>query len=230
MAQGYIKMYKEWGDYLVFKEQKYTEREAYIWLNSNAYFTVHTKIIEGETITINRGQVSTSYRMLQKEWGWGHETIRVYLSKLEDASLIKIDKPYGWIVITLLNFDNEQGKDEDKSIANPKVTKPKKRGKKGTVDDTEFDTFWSKYRAYQINKGSKHMASTAFKVALTHTSYDTIIKGVDKYISDCHKNKTYTKGVASWLRNQGWDFEDVKTTEDSKDFDDQYARIMGIEK
>ena len=73
-----------------------------------------------------------------------------------------------------------------------------------------FEDFWSKYTPIRtsdgfVAKGNKQLAQKAFKKALKGASYETIIRGLQQYLTFCRENNRYTKQASTWLNKRGWE-------------------------
>lgn len=54
----------------LFREEPFTKREAFLWLVRNAATTRTVVENSGKIITVERGQLLTSFRIMQAAWGW----------------------------------------------------------------------------------------------------------------------------------------------------------------
>ena len=74
----------------------------------------------------------------------------------------------------------------------------------------KFESFWSLYTPIKtsdgfVAKGNKQLAQKAFTKALKGASYETIIRGLEQYLTFCRENNRYTKQASTWLNQRGWE-------------------------
>lgn len=74
----------------------------------------------------------------------------------------------------------------------------------------QFEDFWSLYTPIKtsdgfVAKGNKQLAQKAFIKALKGASYETIIRGLEQYLTFCRENNRYTKQASTWLNQRGWE-------------------------
>ena len=96
-----------------FKDEPFTEREAWLWLVSEAAFRPYLRRVGSARVQLNRGQLAHSTRFMADKWKWATTTVRRYLARL--ASVIDADEPMiktttdaGVTVITINNYDAYQ--------------------------------------------------------------------------------------------------------------------------
>lgn len=68
----------------------------------------------------------------------------------------------------------------------------------------DFEKLWLAYLPYDMVKGSKQLALKAYLKARKGTPHETIIRGVEGYVKQCHDLRCRTKHVATWLNQRGW--------------------------
>ena len=74
----------------------------------------------------------------------------------------------------------------------------------------KFESFWSLYTPIKtsdgfVAKGNKQLALKSFTKALKGASYETIISGLQQYLTFCRENNRYTKQASTWLNQRGWE-------------------------
>ncbi len=92
----------------MFKKEKFTEVQAWIWLIEKVSYAEHQKNHLHEPITLKRGQIITSNRYLSGCWGWGEKKVRGFLQRLEKATMIATAKDSRGTLITLCNYSKYQ--------------------------------------------------------------------------------------------------------------------------
>lgn len=92
-----------WGSHN-FAQEPFTEREAFMWLISEAAYTAHTKRIGALTVDLERGQTCHSVRFMAEVWQWSKSAVDRFLKKLEKRDTIKRDTGTEPVVITICNY------------------------------------------------------------------------------------------------------------------------------
>lgn len=140
-----------WG-HPVFKPAKYSEREAFLWMVSEASWKARTirSSDDKNIIDLDRSQLSHSLRFMADKWGWTKSTAERFLKKLEKRDMIKTSNGTAQNVITISNYDEYQGKPNES----------------GTADGTQGETDAGQTRDKEeegLNKGKKVKVSTPAK-------------------------------------------------------------------
>ena len=92
-----------------FREEKFSQREAYMWLVSDARWSPG-EVSRGHVIlALNRGQTAHATRFLATAWHWSEPSVRRYLKKLRDRRMIDTDTDAGITVITIRHYDEYHG-------------------------------------------------------------------------------------------------------------------------
>ena len=110
--KSYIRICRGILDHPVFKQEPYTEREAWIWMLLEAAWKDRT--IDGPKgkITVGRGQLSYSSRYLAKKWQWSAAHVRRFLTRLKSDAMIDpasdAASDAGQFFITICNYDEYQ--------------------------------------------------------------------------------------------------------------------------
>lgn len=81
---GYYKMQRGWLINKFFKPEKFTEREAWIWLIDAAMWADQ---VEGG-VPLKRGQVGVNYRRLAADWRWSTDRVIRFLNRLEKEEMV----------------------------------------------------------------------------------------------------------------------------------------------
>lgn len=109
---GYVRIHRSVFSHDLFKDEPFSEREAWIWLLSSASFKPHKMRHNFDMISVGRGQIPTSYRKLKEKWSWGNDRVRKFLDLLENEGMIRRDTGTGFLIITICNYEQYQGKGE----------------------------------------------------------------------------------------------------------------------
>jgi hypothetical protein len=92
-----------------FKDQPFTEREAFMWLVMEASWKDRTKRVGLVVIDLKRGQLAASIRFMADAWGWEKSTVDRFIKRLEKRDMIGTDSGTGISVITIRKYNDYQG-------------------------------------------------------------------------------------------------------------------------
>lgn len=154
-------MARRWMDHPLFRGERYTKAQAWLWLIENATWKPCRVSVDGKIITLNRGQLSFSIRYLATAWDWRRSRVDRFLKNLVAETMVdtrcsKIGTASGTAqnVITICNYDKYQrrnstsgtgggtmlGQQRDSSGTNKKKAKKVKK-ERGCMDGRPDDLF-----------------------------------------------------------------------------------------
>ncbi|MEL6646641.1 MAG: hypothetical protein AAFQ05_02860 [Pseudomonadota bacterium] len=91
----------------MFKQQP--ERAlVWLWLLDNACWKDTPHDINGNIVTVRRGQVCASERRIAQECGVGYQVVRTFLKRLKAEHMINAEVTHGRNIITLCNYEKYQ--------------------------------------------------------------------------------------------------------------------------
>ena len=107
---GWIKLHRKINDNPVLKKSNvYSNFEAFIWLLLRANYD-DAKVVIGSTIyKLKKGEMITSLKKLQKQFGWGNSRLNTFLKLLKDDEMIDYKSNTQLTHITILNYKDLQG-------------------------------------------------------------------------------------------------------------------------
>lgn len=108
---GFYLMHRGWRHNPIFKDEPYTEREAWEYLIEEAAYQDRRKRVAGVIVDVKRGQVAASTRFLAEAWGWAHSKARRFLERLEKEAMIGTASDTGITVISICNYEKYQAPD-----------------------------------------------------------------------------------------------------------------------
>jgi hypothetical protein len=135
MSEGFIAMHREAFEHHLLRD---AERfRAWFWLVSEAAWKPTRVRIKGETIELQRGELSFAQRFLAEKWGWSKSRVDRFIADLRDEGMIETRTKngasaghkagQGQAIISICNYakyqdvaGQERGNDE-----------PQERGKRG---------------------------------------------------------------------------------------------------
>ena len=147
-------MVRGWMKHEIFKDEPYSEREAWIWLIEEAAFRPRTKRIGAHAVQLERGQIATTLRFLAAAWGWQKDRVRRFLKRLTDDAMLRCScgdnatpgatpnttqKATSHTLITLCNYDDYQFPHETSATsgATPSETNSRQRRDNNATNENE---------------------------------------------------------------------------------------------
>lgn len=213
-----------------FKDQPFTEREAFMWLVMEASWKERVKRVGNVTVTLERGQLAASVRFMAEAWQWEKSTVDRFLQRLKKRDMIGTDSGTGVNVITVCNYNEYQGDESASGTPN----KPK-RDSSGTaagqtrtpevipdvIPNTDanasgaivrqFEAFWNAY-PHRDGKRGRKLAEAKYRAAVKRgVSEQTIIDGAKRAHADPRVKAGYARDPTTWLNQAGWDDEIAPT-------------------
>lgn len=106
--RGVIGIAREIWDDPDFKPEPFTEREAFMWLVSEAAWREHTARGPKGPVKLKRGEVSHSIRFMAKAWQWQKSRVARFLNKLKNRDTIRHDQRDGNQIYYIKNYNKFQ--------------------------------------------------------------------------------------------------------------------------
>jgi hypothetical protein len=110
MSEGFFWVTRSYFNHPIFASEPYSEREAFLWLISEAAWKPRRKRVHNATIELKRGQVAHSTRFLAAAWKWSESRVRRFLNKLKIDAMIEVASDAHATLITVCNYDKYQSK------------------------------------------------------------------------------------------------------------------------
>lgn len=95
-------------DHEMFDREAFTEREAWMWLISEAAWKPTRTRIGTLMVELGRGQLAHSVRFMAERWGWSKSRVDRFLGRLKIGTLIETDAGQGVNVITICKYSEYQ--------------------------------------------------------------------------------------------------------------------------
>jgi len=96
-------------DHPEFAPAPFSEREAFLWLVSEASWKPRTVRAGRVVVDLERGQLCASVRFMADAWDWSKSRVDRFLKRLENRDMLRSESGTGQLVITLCNYDEYQG-------------------------------------------------------------------------------------------------------------------------
>lgn len=211
-AYGYIKISRKLFDTDPFwqEDRVFSRVEAWLDLIQRAAYRSHELCINGEVVTICRGQLVASERFLEKRWGWSRTKVRRFLKELQRMGRVIVEKSdvgaHLGTVVSLCNYDRYQAptngdetrhipaEDQRRAVDVPrghqreenkiKERKEKQNTGSGSIDsDPDFERAWEAFPK-RAGGNPKALAYRAWKARRGEgaTSRE-LIAAIDAYAS-----------------------------------------------
>lgn len=129
---SYYLMHRGWMDHHLFKDQPYSEREAWEYLIANANYAPTKYRQAGKIYDIPRGAKATSYRDLAGHWKWSVGKVIRFLKLLNTDGMISLKTEHNFVEIYLVNYEAYQ----NPNFTNGTETE-QERNTLGTATDTK---------------------------------------------------------------------------------------------
>lgn len=98
-----------WADE-AFADDKFSEREAWIWMIAEASWKRRKKRVGDYVVTVERGQMANSVRFMAKAWKWTPAKVQRFLERLKKLEMITSKTDTGVSVITICKYEKYQAK------------------------------------------------------------------------------------------------------------------------
>lgn len=105
---GFYLMHRGWQDNPIFKDEPFTEREAWEWIIANAAWKAVRVRIKSIVVDVERGQLAASLRYMAEKWQWLEPRVRRFLGRLEKEGMIGCVTGAGVNVVTVCNYEEYQ--------------------------------------------------------------------------------------------------------------------------
>ena len=98
-----------------FKDEPFTEREAFMWMVMEARYTteIREQRIGSATVRYGRGQFAASVRFMADAWKWTKSRVDRFIKRLENRDMVSVKCGTGVNVITICKYDDYQNKPSD---------------------------------------------------------------------------------------------------------------------
>lgn len=112
MEQGWIKLFRSLTDNSIWRCEPFTRGQAWVDLLLLANFDRSYFFKRGVKIIVERGQVARSEVELADRWKWSRTKVRKFLNDLEKEQQIEQHKTNVNKLITIINYNLYQGKEQ----------------------------------------------------------------------------------------------------------------------
>ena len=164
MDKGWIKLYRQIQESAIWLSSAPFDRRS-AWIDLIMMANVKTKqiVYKGQTLTIKRGQVYTSVRILAERWHWSKDKVSRFLKMLIDLRMISRDfRAHNATLLTIVKYDDFQSQRDSNRDSN-----------KDTRKDSNKDTDKSLLKNVKNDKEIKEDSSpTSIEEAPVEEEFD----------------------------------------------------------
>lgn len=174
-------------DHPAFKQEPFTEREAWVWLIGEAQWKNNRKRINGQIVELERGQLSHSIRFLSIRWDWSISRVNRFLKRLKTETMIETENETGQNVITICNYETYQDFNKYRETVSETVfeTRPEHDRHKEEHQITPDNKIYIKDDYFFVGKVGKisQQQADAWKGAFPHIDLRAELEKADAYYS-----------------------------------------------
>lgn len=105
---GVFQVSRSVWDHPIFKREKFTEREAWLWLLSEAAWCDKRVRVGRCVVELKRGQIAHARSYLAAKWQWNESAVRRFLERLENDAMIDRLATSETTILTICNYDDYQ--------------------------------------------------------------------------------------------------------------------------
>lgn len=188
---------------------------VWMWILEKAAYQETRQDAGGRPVTVQRGQILTSFRQIEAATGVGIQVIRTLFKLLCDERAVNTDTSNGRMLVSICNYDKYQkAKDATNTAANTQPTRRQHtKETREQINNTpiapkgagEFSEFWDAYPhrngVKKNRKGAEAKYLSAIKRGATHQE---IMDGVRAMAKFPDVQRGYARDPAAWLHQQGW--------------------------
>ena len=222
---GYVKISRAIFGHGMFKEEPYTEIQAWIWFICGASYKDDTVRVGHLIIDVKRGEYVASIRFLAKKFKWTTSRVKRFLDRLTRGKMVTTKATQGITSINLLNYDEYQFFIQPTTHKQGQVriktdTNISKEVNKINIYTQSFEDFLSIIPS-KMRKG-KGKAFKAFK----KSKYELTIEELSERYRKHHEiNGEFTKHPATWLNQECWLDDEVQNTKEQPTLKDRMQKL-----
>ena len=163
--KGWVKLWRNQFSSWISKKP-FCDGYAWCYLYQKANHKAGMVNFRNEYIKVERGQLLTSKLQLQEIFGWTYRHVENFLKALENDEMIRNRTTNRYIVITILNYDKYQSK-EDKSDEQNEEQIMNRLG-------TDYEQIKNEATQTRINKNVKNVKNVKNNMYITPSNVETL--------------------------------------------------------
>lgn len=114
---GFVKAYRTRFNHELFRNEKWCRGFAWDWMVAEAAWKEHRVSINGKTVTLRRGQFTSSFRYMAERFDWSKSSVERFINRLKTDAMIGTATETGQLVISICNYEKYQSMDSDGGTA-----------------------------------------------------------------------------------------------------------------
>ena len=224
-SSGFVKLSRGFFDHYLWSETRtFSKAEAFLDLIQRASFAEHKQLIDGQLITLERGQQIASVRYLAKRWAWSKGKVERFLDGLAHDQMVNRKTGHGQTILTLCNYDaynstrdtygDTHGDSNGTPTGTPTGTKDKKGKKDKKVKNNNMSGYpdaveqiWKEYPQTGRARSTRKKVHTQWK-AMPKDSLDQVLQAIRAWSKSHNWQKDggqFVPALDRWLRDRGYE-------------------------
>lgn len=201
MERGWVKIYRKIQDNPFWDEKPFTKGQAWIDLLLLSNHKDNFFFVRGIKVEVKRGQVGWSEVRLADKWGWSRTKLRGFLKHLENEGQIEQQKNNVSLLITIRNFEEYQGKEQQKNSRKTAERQQKDTNKNEKNEKNEKKSIYGEFKNVKLTDEEHSKLKEKFNGSFTEK-----IEKLSLYIeSKGVKYKSHYATILSWARKENND-------------------------
>jgi hypothetical protein len=233
MSAGFFAIDRGVWEHPMFAREKFSEREAWIWLISSAAWEPVRVRVGRAWLELARGQCAFALRFLAEKWKWSEPRVRRFLKRLTDDAAALVSATRDATLITICNYDDYQSSRRTDvttgdAAVESKSTNPRRkeeRNKQTTINKEEKkeeprasaliddgwpndfrEQFWARY-PHKVGK-PKALAKLE-QCRKRGVSWLALIAGLERYIREKPPDRSWMN-PETFLNGERWNDQPAK--------------------
>lgn len=211
-----------WGN-VAFAREPFTEREAFLWLISEAAYVAREKRVGSDAVALERGQTCHSIRFMADAWQWSKSRVDRFITRLENRDMVIRDSGTDLTLLTICNYEQYQPKQKSNGThvgtgsgtpaghQRDKLEKGNNTSLRSVVTSSARRHVWpADYREQFWAAYPRHTARKKGWEALDKIAVADAVSFAD-LIAGCHRLRKAVSDVrfaphpATWLNGERWE-------------------------
>ncbi len=194
MSKGFIQIDREMLNDPLYNEGKFDHIRALLDLLFLASYKERTIAIRGNKVKVGKGQVAESEESLARRWQWSRNTVRKFLSALENDGIIEQQKSRLITLITIKKYliieqQNEQQNEHQIAQQNEQQNEQPYNNINNNINKENKENFSTESVAKKFADIEKNFSE---KISALEESYENKLKELQDQLSTKSSRKTKT--------------------------------------
>jgi hypothetical protein len=220
--EGWLKLQRKYRDSDLWLCEKFTRGQAWVDLLMLANYEKSFFYKRGIKIDVMPGQIARSEKELSSRWKWSRTKVRNFLKQLEKEQQIEQQLTNVTQIVTIVNFDKYQRKEQQtfhqkdikktpeehqKNILKEEQEYKEEKEEKETIS---FDDFWSDYHRITNLKKTDRDSAKKYWSKLSRLEKQKALKNINPYFNNCQPNfngQRFIKKARTYLSDKNFNDE-----------------------